>query len=121
MSDTMASEWSHFQSMDIAPSAPEVQRMEMRKAFYAGIASGVKLGLLRTKETNLAEMREYIAAEDLRRSLPHATWFDGGNLGNGHCSFMWARNGQGACCILPHGHDGVHRDDFTSSKRAEHE
>lgn len=45
------------------------------------------------------------------RPLPHATWFDGGYLNNGHCSFMWARNGAGACCNLPHGHEGSHRDD----------
>ena len=65
---TMASEWTHFCGVDIAPNAPAVQVAEMKKAFYAGLASGVKLGVLRTKETNLAEMREYIAAEDRRRA-----------------------------------------------------
>lgn len=67
--DTMASEWSHFESVDIATTAPAVQRMEMRKAFYAGMASGVKLALSRTPGENLAEMQEHIAAEDSRRRL----------------------------------------------------
>jgi len=67
MADTMATEWAHFERVDIAPIAPEVQRMEMRKAFYAGIGSGVKLSLQRTPQSVLAEMKEYMAAEDSRR------------------------------------------------------
>ena len=66
---TMATEWAHFESADIAPDAPEVQRMEMRKAFYAGLSSGIKLSLQRTAFENVAEMHEYIAAEDSRRRL----------------------------------------------------
>ena len=53
-------------------------------------------------------MRVIEAAKVLYPSLPPPTWFDGGYLGNGHCSFMWARNGAGACCRLPHGHEGPH-------------
>jgi len=69
MSDaTMQSEWAHFLEVDVSPRAPHVQIMEMRKAFYAGMASGVKLSQLRTPETNLAEMKVYIAAEDRRRA-----------------------------------------------------
>ncbi len=69
MSDaTMQSEWADFMERDVSPRASHVQIMEMRKAFYAGMASGVKLGLFRTKEANLAEMREYIATEDRRRA-----------------------------------------------------
>jgi len=65
---TIASEWIDFVGKDMAPKAPAEQVSEMKKAFYAGIASGLKLGLLRTKETNLAEMREYILSEDRRRA-----------------------------------------------------
>lgn len=65
---TIASEWAEFRALDVALDAPSVQLMEMRKAFYAGVASGVKLGMLRTPEVNLREMNEYIAAEDRRRS-----------------------------------------------------
>lgn len=69
MCDTLASEWAHFEKVDIAPTAPDVQRMEMRKAFYAGIASGVKLSQLYTVEENLAEIHAHIEAEDSRRRL----------------------------------------------------
>lgn len=65
---TIASEWDDFRAVDIAPSAPDTQLSEMRKAFYAGVASGVKLGMLRTPQVNLREMKEYIAAEDRRRA-----------------------------------------------------
>jgi hypothetical protein len=54
--------------------------------------------------------KAFQAALQGARPLKHATWFDGGYLGNGHCSFMWARNGAGACCSLSHGHEGPHRD-----------
>lgn len=65
----MESEWNHFRSVDIAPTAPDVQVFEMRKAFYSGIASGVKLGLEHTPDWNLEEMKRFIAAEDSRRRL----------------------------------------------------
>jgi hypothetical protein len=64
----MAAEWIDFVGRDMAPNAPMVQVMEMKKAFYAGMASGIKLGLLRTKEQNLADAREYMASEDQRRA-----------------------------------------------------
>jgi hypothetical protein len=57
-------------------------------------------------------------AEKAARHLKHATWFDGGYLGNGNCSFMWARSGAGACCNLPHGHEGPHREDSPQSDRS---
>lgn len=44
------------------------------------------------------------------------TWFDGGFLDNGHCSFMWARNGAGACCRLPRGHEGAHIAELGTSQ-----
>lgn len=65
----MVAEWIDFVGRDMAPNAPMVQVMEMRKAFYAGLASGVKLGLERTPAQNLAEMNEYIKDEDSRRRL----------------------------------------------------
>jgi len=69
MSDpTIASEWDGFRALDIAPNAPDVQLFEMRKAFYAGAASGIKLGMTRSPEANLREMEEYIATEDRRRN-----------------------------------------------------
>lgn len=66
---SMGSEWIDFVGRDMAPNAPVVQVMEMRKAFYAGLASGVKLGLERTPEQNLVEMNQYIADEASRRRL----------------------------------------------------
>jgi hypothetical protein len=67
MKETMASEWQHFRLLDVAANAPEVQVREMRKAFYAGLASGVKLAALRSPRELLRDMSEYIAAEDRRR------------------------------------------------------
>lgn len=60
-------EWQHFRRVDIAPEAPDVQVAEMRKAFYAGMASGAKLGDRFGLESNLAAMKEHIAREDARR------------------------------------------------------
>lgn len=60
-------EWMLFRERDIASNAPNVQLMEMRKAFYAGAASGIKLGLERSPEENLRELNAYIEAEDGRR------------------------------------------------------
>ena len=41
-------------------------------------------------------------------------WVDGGYLGNGHCSFMYGSY-RGACCRLPHGHQGQHLTDSQSA------
>lgn len=65
---TIASEWDAFKAVDIAPNAPPTQLFEMRKAFYAGAASGIKLSATGTLAANLAEMLEYVAAEDVRRA-----------------------------------------------------
>jgi len=43
-------------------------------------------------------------------------WFDGGYLGNGHCSFMQAMNGAHYFCRLAHGHEGPHLADSQSAK-----
>lgn len=58
----------------------------------------------------LIDAVEALATPIGAKPLKHANWFDGGYLGNGHCSFMWARNGAGACCALAHGHEGPHRE-----------
>ncbi len=59
--------------------------------------------------------------QSIRRALqPHSrpvNWFDGGYLGNDHCSFMQAMNGKHYCCQLSHGHDGPHSQ---SAKAPEH-
>jgi hypothetical protein len=62
------SEWEHFRLVDIADEAPPVQVMEMRKAFYAGLASGVKLGALYGAPANLAAMDDHLARENARRA-----------------------------------------------------
>lgn len=69
MSDpTIASEWASFLEQDISPDAPPIQVIVMRQAFYAGVASGVKLGMVRTPDANLREINDWIAAEDRRRA-----------------------------------------------------
>lgn len=73
---TIASEWASFLEQDISPEAPPIQVIVMRQAFYAGVASGVKLGMVRTPEANLREMNEHIAAEDRRRARGEAPQSD---------------------------------------------
>lgn len=40
---TIAANWEHFEKVDIAPTAPAIQRHEMKRAFMAGLSSGVLL------------------------------------------------------------------------------
>lgn len=40
---TIEAEWTHFRMLDIAANAPPVQVREMKKAFYAGAMSGIKM------------------------------------------------------------------------------
>lgn len=80
------------------------------------IAAKLRQAGFELEDSNVPELAAMllIAANEIDRldpPLKHATWFDGGYLGNGHCSFMWARNGSGACCNLPHGHEGPHQED----------
>ncbi len=37
--NTIAENWAHFLMVDMPTGAPEVQRHEMKRAFYAGAAS----------------------------------------------------------------------------------
>lgn len=39
MLNTIDAEWHSFESCCISKEAPEIQRIEMRRAFYAGIES----------------------------------------------------------------------------------
>lgn len=41
--NTIAENWAHFLMVDMSPDAPEVQRHEMKRAFYAGAASIMSL------------------------------------------------------------------------------
>lgn len=55
-------EWENFLLVDMPPEAPPEQVHEMRRAFMAGIASGLKLGTTqgRTGATRtLAELGEF--------------------------------------------------------------
>lgn len=40
---TLLANWEHFEKVDIAPTAPPIQRHEMQRAFYAGASSGMAL------------------------------------------------------------------------------
>lgn len=56
-------EWLAFRWRDVATEAPDVQLMEMRKAFYGGAASAAKIAA----EAVMPEFTAYIKAEDERR------------------------------------------------------
>jgi hypothetical protein len=42
---TVKDEWATFESAVLSPSAPAVQRSEMRRAFYAGFYGALMAGL----------------------------------------------------------------------------
>lgn len=42
---TVAANWEHFEKVDIAQNAPDIQRFEMKRAFMAGLSSGLVLAL----------------------------------------------------------------------------
>lgn len=43
---TLEANWEHFEAVDIAPQAPQVQRDEMKRAFMAGASSGMLLTVI---------------------------------------------------------------------------
>lgn len=45
--NTIAAQWESFHKAAVAPSAPEIQRSEMRLAFYAGATAmlGITMGI----------------------------------------------------------------------------
>lgn len=93
----------------------EKRRNEMLSYAAGDMAEAYQIGAEEAQGEFLARL------QTIRRGLlpKPATWFDGGYLGNGHCSFMWARNGAGACCRLPHGHEGTHLAESQSDAKGE--
>jgi len=60
---TIAQHWAHFLERDIPPSAPDVQVMEMKKAFAAGAISGLQLAVLcrlGNKEQQIRDIQAHI-------------------------------------------------------------
>jgi hypothetical protein len=60
---TIAQHWAHFLERDIPPNAPDVQVMEMKKAFAAGAISGLQLAVLCSlgdKEQQIRDLRAHI-------------------------------------------------------------
>lgn len=49
---TIAQHWAHFLERDMAPDAPPVQVMEMKRAFAAGAISGLQLAISTMKSQN---------------------------------------------------------------------
>ncbi len=43
--DNVAAHWDHFQRVDIPAAAPYEQRHEMKRAFLAGLSSGIVIAL----------------------------------------------------------------------------
>jgi hypothetical protein len=86
----------------------EVQRLNMEMEAY-------RQPLTAKDSAAMLSVIDALQTEKASRPLKHAPWFDGGYLNNGHCSFMWERNGEGACCQLAHGHEGPHQDGLQSS------
>jgi len=57
---SLEQEWRQFKALDIAPTAPDVQFNEMRKAFYAGAASALGLMSGTERRGSNAEQRRLI-------------------------------------------------------------
>ncbi len=60
---TVAANWEHFNRVDIAPSAPQIQRDEMQRAFMAGVSSGLVLALAAEQSDDFAAGLARINAE----------------------------------------------------------
>lgn len=48
---TIADHWARFEMSVIPPTAPAIQRMEMRRAFFAGFQSALVAGLQMAEES----------------------------------------------------------------------
>lgn len=60
---TIAEHWAHFLERDIAPNAPAIQVMEMKRAFAAGAISGLQLAVLcrlGNKEKQMLDLQAHI-------------------------------------------------------------
>lgn len=84
----------------------EKARNDMLKYAASDMAEAYQIGVEEAQGEFLSRLQA-IRRTILPPSRP-VNWFDGGCLGNGHCSFMQAMNGKHYCCRLPHGHDGAH-------------
>ena len=74
---TLAENWKHFERIDIAPLAGLDQRYEMRRAFYAGAGSMLRLCMFAldtpAPHRGLAELNNELMRfiDDARRGLTH--------------------------------------------------
>lgn len=72
---TISENWEHFNKVDIAPTAPQVQRDEMQRAFLAGVSSGIVLTIMANEQPAsleaikklVSELEMYIAVFRARR------------------------------------------------------
>ena len=72
--NTIAEMWAHFDRVDIAPEASDLQRDEMQRAFYAGASSVAPLfiredtieGMLEEVSRVLAELKTWKAIRDAK-------------------------------------------------------
>ena len=92
-------------------------RNEMLSYAAGDMADAYQIGAEEAQGEFLARLQA-IRRTVLPPSQP-VNWFDGGYLGNGHCSFMQAMNGKSYFCCLLHGHDGPHLTDSQSAKAGE--
>jgi hypothetical protein len=84
---TIEANWRHFNDVDIAKAAPELQRSEMYRAFMAGAGSALMLAIdahtygdFRTEAVKLfAELGSYLAIADARRRRSRAAPADDGS------------------------------------------
>lgn len=58
---TIEANWDHFEKVDIAPTAPQIQRDEMKRAFYAGASSGMLLTVIAHNGKTLQEALQEVA------------------------------------------------------------
>lgn len=70
---TLAANWEHFDRVDIAPTAPQIQRDEMKRAFYAGCSSAMAIASDATaKRCFWEEMAKVLAELQTFRALQKA-------------------------------------------------
>ena len=60
---TIVANWAHFEKVDIAPGAPQIQRDEMQRAFMAGASSGIILSLIAIESSNATVELKKLHAE----------------------------------------------------------
>lgn len=97
--------------------APAKHRNEMLEHAANDMAEAYLIGAEEAQGEFLSRL------QSIRRAIQPPSrpvnWFDGGYLGNGHCSFMQAMNGANYFCCLPHAHEGPHLTDSQSAKKAD--